>query len=277
MSEQNDNAVRGCGGEEPRAVCLDGNKIYDSCRDRDCVENMRVYFPRSAQALVDRGVNLKAKSAEIIWTYIDVEPVPFSRGYYQADIRFYVKVTADSCGGLMRNQEVSGFCVYDKKVILFGSEGNARSFSSEYVAGGCDGSVAGSGNLPVVVVDVVEPIVLASRVEENCAGRSGAEPELASLPDFVNRAFCGEDFAVSEAEKRLYVSLGIFSLTRIQRNVQLLVPSYEFSVPEKECTPCEAEDPCCLFGKLRFPVDQFFPPETLGDDPRGEGGCGCRG
>ena len=62
----------------------------------------------------------------------------------------------------------------------------------------------------------------------------------------------------------------------VQRKVQLLVPSYEFSVPEKECTPCETEDPCCLFGKLRFPVDQFFPPETLGEDPRGENGCHCR-
>ena len=31
-----------------------------------------------------------------------------------------------------------GIAVYDKKVILFGSEGNAKIFSSKYRAGGSD-------------------------------------------------------------------------------------------------------------------------------------------
>ena len=34
-----------CNYEEIKeAVCVDTGRVYDSCMDRDCVENVRVYF-----------------------------------------------------------------------------------------------------------------------------------------------------------------------------------------------------------------------------------------
>ena len=36
------------------AVCIHTKKIYDSCRDKDCVEDLRVYPTRSSQAVLDR-------------------------------------------------------------------------------------------------------------------------------------------------------------------------------------------------------------------------------
>ena len=70
---------------------------------------------------------------------------------------------------------------------------------------------------------------------------------------------------------RLYVTLGQFSLIRLERDTQLLIPVYDYCMPNKECTPT-SENPCDLFHKMSFPVNEFFPPATEGD---GGGGCGC--
>jgi len=52
--------------------------------------------------------------------------------------------------------------------------------------------------------------------------------------------------------------------------VQMLMPVYDYCMPNKECTPT-SENPCDLFHKMSFPVGEFFPPAMEGDG----GGCGC--
>ena len=37
------------------AVCLHTKKIFDSCRDKDCVEDLRVYPTRCSQEVIDRA------------------------------------------------------------------------------------------------------------------------------------------------------------------------------------------------------------------------------
>ena len=135
-------------------VCINTRKIYDSCRDKECIENLRVYLTESGQCLLDRAVNVKVRSAEIVWIYSDVEPVAFNRGYYSIDLRFYFKVTVDIYTGLGRPTTVEGIAVYDKKVILFGSEGNAKTFTSKYNPGGPDIGCWQKNNLPVAQIDV---------------------------------------------------------------------------------------------------------------------------
>ena len=82
---------------------------------------------------------------------------------------------------------------------------------------------------------------------------------------------------------RLFVTLGQFSMIRLERDTQLLVPVYDYCMPSKEC-PCDScdcqEDPCDLFRKVQFPVNEFFPPNTIA--PRGDSyqevranGCCC--
>ena len=63
------------------AVCIHTKKIFDSCRDKDCLEDLRVYLTRSSQEILDRAQSVKAGNAELIYTYIDVEPVSFNRGF----------------------------------------------------------------------------------------------------------------------------------------------------------------------------------------------------
>ena len=69
------------------------------------------------------------------------------------------------------------------------------------------------------------------------------------------------DLAFDGGCRRLYVTLGQFSIIRLERDVQLLVPTFDYSIPTKEC--CDnlgcAEDPCEMFSRIAFPVQQFYP------------------
>jgi len=252
------------------AVCIHTKKIFDSCRDKDCIEDLRVYLTRSSQELVSRAMSVKARCAELLYAYIDVKPVGFNRGFYTVDVRYYYRITADAFVGSNRPAEVSGLSVFDKRVILFGSEGSARVFSSDAVVRTDPDGVPGSNN-PVAVVEAVDPLILGVKLLDvsDCRGSDFGYSE---IPSVVEAAF-PEDLVVSGESRRLYVTLGQFSIIRLERDTQLLVPVYDYCMPEKECDcgctgdcGCQ-EDPCELFRRVQFPVGEFFPPNTIA--PRG--------
>ena len=58
----------------------------------------------------------------------------------------------------------------------------------------------------------------------------------------------------------LAVSIGIFSVVRIERPTQIIVNGIEYSVPDKECCTVEENDPCTAFKCMAFPVNEFSPP-----------------
>ena len=67
----------------------------------------------------------------------------------------------------------------------------------------------------------------------------------------------------------------MFTIVQLERNVQMLVPSYDFCVPEKECVTT-SDNPCELFNRLEFPTDEFFPPRSTDTNNESNGGgCGC--
>ena len=71
---------------------------------------------------------------------------------------------------------------------------------------------------------------------------------------------------------RLYVTLGQFSMIRLERDTQLLMPVYDYCVPSKECAcgGCDCqEDPCELFRSVQFPMGEFFPPSTISNGGEG--------
>ena len=69
------------------AVCVHTKKIIDACRDKDCIEDLRVYPTQSSQCALDRAVSVKAGKAELIYVATDVEPISFNRGFYTVDVR----------------------------------------------------------------------------------------------------------------------------------------------------------------------------------------------
>ena len=83
-------------GKIREAVCIDTNRVYDSCADKDCLADLRVYFPPQYQQTIDRATNVRCRGCEILNVFIDVERVPFNRGFYSVDITFFFKVTLDA-------------------------------------------------------------------------------------------------------------------------------------------------------------------------------------
>ena len=153
-------------GNVREAVCIHTRKIFDSCRDKDCVEDLRFYPTAAAQEVLSTSQMIKGGTAELLYVYTDVEPVTFNRGFYSVDMRFYYRVTLQVCTGTPRYTEVEGLCVFDKRCILFGSEGNAKIFSSDTVFDELDVPGRIRTNLPIAVVEAVDPIVLDTRVAE---------------------------------------------------------------------------------------------------------------
>jgi len=244
------------------AVCIHTRKIFDSCRDKDCVEDLRLYPTQGSQAAIDRAISVKAGQAELLYAYIDVEPVGFNRGFFTVDVRYFYRVTADAFVGVARPVPISGLAVFDKRAILYGSEGNSKVFSSETVLGGLDRPELGRTNLPTAVVSAVDPIILSMKLVDPCECRL-SECCDGDIPAAIASCF-PEELCLTGEGRRVYVTLGQFSLIRLERDTQLLIPAYNYCVPCKECSDhCDEEDPCAVFRKVQFPMDEFFPPNTV--------------
>ena len=81
----NCNAVSQC-GQDSSTLSIHTRKITDSCRDKDCIEGLRVYLTKGSQAILDTAACTKVRCAELIYTYIDVEPVAFDRNHYCVNV-----------------------------------------------------------------------------------------------------------------------------------------------------------------------------------------------
>lgn len=257
------------------AVCVHTKKVYDSCRDKECLQDIRVYLTRCSQSVLDSSINVKAKNAELLWAYIDVEPIPFNRGFYTIDVKYFYKITAEALSGIGRPREISGLATFDKRTVLFGSEGSVRIFSSQYQPQADDVQSFEKTNLPTAVVEVVDPVVLGAKVID---GQGCGETLLNDVPETICNCF-DDDLVMCDEGKKLYATLGQFSIIKLERDIQLLMPAYDICLPDKECAG-NAEDPCELFQKFKFPVDEFFPPKmsdmVVSDGGQGNNpGCGC--
>lgn len=220
------------------------------------MQDLRVYPTRCSQAILDTAINVKARNAELLWAYIDVEAIPFNKGFYTVDVKYFYKITAEAFCGMGRPREITGLASYNKRTVLFGSEGSVRIFSSQYLPQENDLQNFEKTNLPIAVVEVVDPVALGVKLTESeCCGDciSG------DLPESVCRCF-DDDIIICDDGKKLFVTLGQFSIIKLERDIQLLMPAFDICLPEKECAG-SADDPCELFQKFKFPVDEFFPPK----------------
>lgn len=243
------------------AVCVHTRKIYDSCRDKDCIEDLRFYPTLGSADIISRALSVKGGRADLLHVYVDVEPVSFNRGFYTVDMRFFYAVSLQAYLSSPMPVPVEGLCVFDKRVILFGSEGNAKIFSSQMRTGELDPQLGRKSNLPMAVVEAVDPIVLDARMME-CCGKRECDCDLCEVPSFVNSYFDGK-LSCGDDNRRIYVTLGQFSIVRLERDSQLLIPVYDYCMPEKECSCGSEEDPCSIFRNISFPVGEFFPPNTV--------------
>lgn len=250
------------------AVCIDAGRVFDSCCDRDCLEDLRVYFSGKNQETVSSAQSIRVRSAEVANVLIDVEPVSFNRGFYSCDLTFFFTVELDvfTVPHAMP-VTVKGVSFYQKKVILFGSEGNVRTFSNvRTVEGEPDMQALALGNSPRCTVQCVAPIALSAKLCEVKPCHENIRCVPASVCDCIGGAV---ETDLECKGRTAYVTLGLFTIVQLIRDVQMLVPVYDFCIPEKECSDATGE-PCDVFRNISFPIDEFFPPRPCDID-----GCGC--
>lgn len=257
-------AIQGAAGIR-EAVCIQTDKVYDSCREKDCLEDLRVFFTKKGQAIIDKAINVKCRKAEVIWVFPDVEPVSFNRGFYSVSIKFFFKITLDAFINVGRPIEVEGLATFDKTVILFGSEGQAKIFQSQFKEDAFDPQLWQKANLPKAKVEIVDPLCLAAKLV-NITDRlfptevNDNDITIAGIPSSVRGCF-DDDIIAGVERQRVFVTLGLFTIIKLERNVQLLIPAFDFCIPEKECIAATEDNPCELFDTIRFPFNEFFPPQ----------------
>ena len=247
-------------GEIKEAVCIDAGRVYDSCCDRDCLEDLRCFFLPDAQSVIGEALSVRLKTAEVLNVFIDVEPVSFNKGFYSCDLTFFfllgfdVYTAPNTCP-----VNVNGITSYRKRVILYGSEGNVKIFSNT-LSEEClnTGSTKQTNNNPKCVVQAVDPVPLSARLGQlhDCF------ENVCCIPDCVCKCIGGN--VVTDLERgtpAVFVTLGLFTIVQLIRNVQMLIPVYDFCIPEKSCCEPSNDQPCDAFKKIEFPTDDFFPPK----------------
>lgn len=268
-----------CGGRD--TVCIETDRVLDSCRDRDCYENARVYLSDYGNEVLAHASAARVRSAEIVNACIGMDPIQFNNGFYAVNIRFFIRATFEVCVGGGRSQELVGLVVLEKRVILYGGESNVSIYRSHGEESGfcsCPHPQGGEKNLPTAVVEVVEPVVLGSKILQRASDcchccHCGEEDLSEEVLRTLDGPLCFDD---EGTERFLAVSLGIFSVVRITRRGQYLVPATECAIPEKECCPAEEDDPCHVFRNMPFPIGEFGVG-SLGAAPAGDRPkrCGC--
>ncbi len=261
------------GGFDP--VCVDMPRIYDSCGAKDCLRDLTVFFTAENQEAINNATSARVSKASVISSTLKVDSLAFNRGFYSVDIVFYFAVCVELYSGAAVPSTVMGLAAFNKRVVLYGSDGSTRSFSSDDIPSAIDAAEFNCcpgcpSVLPRATVSVSCPMVLASSLAPVTS------PQLVPfVPENVSDFFGGE--LVAPETQYLSVTLGVFSITRLSRSVQLMIPSYDFFIPAKECED-RTDDPCEAFSRVDFPTDSFFPP-ACGDGEQGGGspsfGCGC--
>lgn len=230
------------------AVPVEVQRIFDSCSERDCISALMVTLDEGF-VLSEKTTVVKTRCAEVSNVCVTIDSIPFKNGYYAVDITYTFRLTMDAYEYSCTDESVPlcGTAVWNKRVILYGSKANIKTFSSTEESIGETDSCCRTINLPKVTVSVVEPIALETKI------------------DCINTGNCG-DIAVIRG---ITVTLGLFSVIRLTRPVCLLVPTYDYCIPDKECAS-PAESPCEVFGRLDFPTEEFFPsscPMPAADNP----------
>lgn len=250
------------------AVCVQVEKIYDSCREKDCVENIRVMFRNLTQEqreAINNAMNVKLREVTLKDVITDIEEVPFKRGFYTVDVKYIMKVELDFFvrePGSICVVPINGDITFNKKVILFGSEGNIKIFKSHFESGQNNRPIKTSlqqDNLPIAKIEVADPIALNAQIR-------GILDKF--FEDNDDCCCCCQDNDDSEETRqlpirRVYVTVGIFSIIKLIRYVQLLIPAFDFCYPNKDCIASTDENPCEIFDNIEFPYNEFYPPQIF--------------
>ena len=100
-------------------------------------------------------------------------------------------------------------------------------------------------------------MILASKIRDT--DLCSCDTVSVQVPDAIKELF-DEPLVISGGQRQLFVTLGQFSIIRLERDAQLVVPVLDYAIPSKEC--CDSpgagsEDPCEMFSRIPFPAGEF--------------------
>ena len=270
MSDQRTDTQRCDARDIHQCMSIHTRKTTDSCRDKDCIEDLRVYLTTGSQATLDSATNARVRCAELITTNIDVSPVAFDRNHYCIDLTFYYRILADAVVGGSRPTALQGLAVFSKRAVLCGEDTRTHIYRSTPTPGPFPGPSPLFANLPTAIVEVLDPMVLSSKVKE--LDPCSCEPLTLQIPNAIRELY-EEPLVLSGGQRQLMVTLGQFSIVRLERDAQLVVPVLDYAIPCKECcdNPGGSEDPCEMFSRIPFPAAQFAPNSC--DRQTDDGSC----
>jgi len=244
MSEINQNRAF------KEAACIDAMRVFDSCSAQDCLEDLELTFSTEDQETINNAQYVKVKCIETQNASFVIDPVPFNRGFYTVDVTLNFRADVEVYETVGDTPDVVyGTTSFTKRVILYGSDGSTQRFMSNSTAvaalpaptSGC-AACCDNGTLPVAGISIASPMCL------------NAELVTATEP---------------ETDNTVNVTVGIFAIIQLMRPVPIMIPAYDYCVPESECAS-NTDTPCELFSKIQFPTAEFFP-QGLSTD-----GCGCQ-
>lgn len=239
------------GGHFKEAVCIDAMRVFDSCSSQDCLEDVEFTFSPQDQSLINNAEYIKTQSIDVTDVDFNITPVAFNQGFYSVDVTYHFRAQIEvyDCDNTPPTV-VYGTATFCKKVILYGGEGGTLRFSSDdglqtaseapTTGCACCNSIC---TLPTATVSLVSPMCLDTKL-------TGYTPEAESK--------CG-------CVKSVFITIGLFAIISLSRNVPVMVPIYDYCIPGKECT-ASSTTPCEMFEKITFPTNEFFPRGLDDDD-----------
>lgn len=207
---------------------------------------------------------MRIRGAEVIKAFIHLEPVPFNQGFYAVDLNFFLDVCIDvftpqtACPTI-----VHGVCMANKRVILFGSDGNVKTFTSGNHSNDPDVELATGRVLPKALCQISEPIGLSAKI---CDRPPQGSDVCGRIPESIGNLY-GTEFDYSNNSHAVYTTVGLFIIVQLVRTIPMLVPTYDFSVPEKE-SQTASDGPREMFRRIEFPTNDFFPPDIADTTPK---------
>lgn len=247
----NTNSVTGC--NKVKDECIVALKVYDACRQQDCLEGGIVGPSRAAiSGTFCSGITLEQgeiitppeNAAAVTVNNFRVEKVvvvskeqnPFRVGYWDIDLKYIFAYEL-----VFKNVNGTTLCtipaqsVFNKKVTLFGSITTDSLVSTDFLSAG--GNSFDTSSQPFVLVESKAVALSSELVYNNCC--------------------CDEN---SDNADHVNVTIGLFTIIKLFRLVNLSVESKGFCIP-KECEDISSINPCEVFDSLDFPMDIFAPPQ----------------
>ena len=239
-----------------RQECLISLKVYDACRLQDCLTEKEIGPARAAENKncgetefrEDEIISAPPSAASVTIDRLFVkrviivnkEPCTFKAGFWDVDLKYVFEYHL-----VFRTADGTPFCdvkansIFNKRVTLFGSIGSDIVITTD-LFGHAPGESAMLNADPFIMV-------------ESKGVALNAELKYPRSPRGHMDCPCQEPI-------RVIVTIGLFTIVKLFRIVQLLVESRGFCVPP-ECQEIAPLNPCDFFDKLDFPMDIFAPPQ----------------